>query len=64
MDWPRLMKLRTAARFVDETPRDFARKVGRVYPPPRRMPGLPPRWLRDDFEDWFARAKSGRRLEF
>jgi predicted DNA-binding transcriptional regulator AlpA len=58
--WPRLMKLPTAARYLDETPREFRRKAGRVYPAPRKIGGAA-RWLRDDLDEFVARAVKGKR---
>ena len=49
--WPRIMRAKTAAAYVDETSvQSFLRSVGSVYPNPITVPGKGKRWLRDDLD--------------
>jgi hypothetical protein len=49
--WPRLMRAKTAAAYVDETSVDsFLRGVGAMYPHPINVSGKGKRWLREDLD--------------
>lgn len=49
--WPRLMRAKTAAAYVDEKSVDaFRRAVGTVWPEPVRISGKGERWLREDLD--------------
>ncbi len=49
--WPRLMRTRTAAAYVDEaSPESFLRGVGSIYPEPIQIAGKGKRWLREDLD--------------
>jgi hypothetical protein len=56
--WPRLMRARTAAAYVDErSVRAFRRAIGTLYPCPIKVKGKGERWLRDDLDHALARLK-------
>lgn len=49
--WPRLMRARTAAAYVDERSVDaFRRSVGTLWPEPIRLRGKGERWLKEDLD--------------
>ena len=49
--WPRLMRVKTAAAYCDETSVDaFRRGIGKLCPRPRRIPGKGERWLREELD--------------
>ena len=49
--WPRIMRAKTAAAYVDEpSVQSFLRSVGSVYPKPVTVPGKGKRWLREDLD--------------
>jgi hypothetical protein len=49
--WPRLMRARTAAAYVDERSVDaFRRAVGLLWPEPIRIAGKGERWLKEDLD--------------
>ena len=49
--WPRLMRARTAAAYVDERSVDaFRRAVGTLWPKPLRIAGKGERWLKEDLD--------------
>ena len=49
--WPRIMRAKTAAAYVDEpSVQSFLRSVGSVYPKPVTVPGKGNRWLREDLD--------------
>jgi hypothetical protein len=46
--WPRLMRAKTAAAYLDEKSEEtFRRAVGTLYPPPIKVAGKGERWLRE-----------------
>lgn len=49
--WPILMRAATAAAYVDEASvESFRRRVGSLYPLPKRVRGRGELWLRDDLD--------------
>jgi predicted DNA-binding transcriptional regulator AlpA len=59
--WPRLMRAKTAAKYVDERSVDaFRRAVGTLWPKPHRISGKGERWLREELDQAIDRA-TGRR---
>ena len=49
--WPRLMRARTAAAYVDErSVASFRRSVGTVWPRPLKLAGKGERWLKEDLD--------------
>ena len=49
--WPRLMRAKTTARYVDEkSVETFRRGVGTIWPLPKKVPGKGLRWLKDDLD--------------
>ena len=49
--WPRMMRAKTAAAYVDEpSVQSFLRSVGSVYPKPVTVTGKGNRWLREDLD--------------
>lgn len=49
--WPRLMRAKTAAAYIDEkSVETFRRGVGTIWPLPKKVPGKGDRWLRDDLD--------------
>ena len=49
--WPRLMRAKTAAAYVDEaTVESFLKSVGSTYPHPVNISGKGKRWLREDLD--------------
>lgn len=49
--WPVLMRAKTAAAYVDEASVEaFRRRVGSVYPRPKKIRGRGELWLRDDLD--------------
>ena len=50
-NWPRLMRAKTAAAYVDERSVDaFRRAVGTIWPEPLRISGKGERWLKEDLD--------------
>ena len=55
--WPRLMRARTAAAYVDERSVDaFRRSVGTLWPEPLKVHGKGERWLKEDLDAAIDRA--------
>lgn len=55
--WPRLMRARTAAAYVDErSVGAFRRSVGTLWPEPLRLPGKGERWLKEELDAAIDRA--------
>jgi hypothetical protein len=55
--WPRLMRARTAAAYVDEWSVDaFRRSVGTIWPEPLMLPGKGERWLKEDLDTAIEKA--------
>ena len=53
--WPALMTAKTAAGYLDEPSVEaFRRKVGEVYPEPRKLQGVGERWSRAELDRWIA----------
>lgn len=53
--WPELMQAKTAARYVDEpSVRAFRRRVGKVYPRPRKIRGRGTVWLKSEMDQAIA----------
>jgi hypothetical protein len=49
--WPRLMRARTAAAYVDErSVATFRRSVGKLWPRPLKLAGKGERWLKEDLD--------------
>jgi hypothetical protein len=49
--WPRLMRVTTAAAYVDErSVVAFRRSVGTLWPKPLRIRGKGERWLKEDLD--------------
>lgn len=49
--WPRLMRAKTAAAYLDErSVAAFRRAVGSLYPAPITVSGKGERWLREDLD--------------
>jgi hypothetical protein len=49
--WPRLMRTKTAADYVDERSMyAFRRAVGTLWPKPVQVSGKGKRWLKDDLD--------------
>lgn len=49
--WPRLMRAKTAAAYVDESSvESFLRSVPELYPRPVNVSGKGARWLREDLD--------------
>jgi hypothetical protein len=49
--WPLLMRAKTAAAYVDEASVEaFRRRVGSIYPRPKKISGRGELWLRDDLD--------------
>ena len=58
--WPRLMRAKTAAAYVDEkSVETFRRGVGTIYPLPEKVPGKGDRWVKDAIDQAIDRL-SGR----
>lgn len=58
--WPELMDAATASRFLGERSRQtFRRRVGKVYPRPRRIPGRGNVWTRVELEAYVASIQGG-----
>lgn len=55
--WPRLMRVQTAAAYVDErSVGAFRRAVGTLWPEPLRLPGKGERWLKEELDAAIDRA--------
>ena len=56
--WPRLMRAETAAAYVDEkSVETFRRGVGKIYPPPEKVPGKGDRWVKDAIDQAIERLR-------
>ncbi len=57
--WPRLMRARTAAAYVDErSVGAFLRSVGKLWPEPLTLAGKGERWLKEDLDAAIDRASN------
>jgi hypothetical protein len=55
--WPELMQAETAAAYVDErSVRAFRRRVGKVYPRGRRIPGRGLVWVKREMDEAIAKT--------
>jgi hypothetical protein len=55
--WPELMQAQTAASYVDESSvRAFRRRVGKVYPRGRRIPGRGTVWVKREMDEAIAKV--------
>ena len=55
--WPRLMRISTAAAYVDERSVDaFRRSLGTLWPKPLKLAGKGQRWLKEDLDEAIEKA--------
>lgn len=55
--WPRLMRVSTAAAYVDERSVDaFRRCIGTLWPRPLKLAGKGERWLKEDLDEAIEKA--------
>lgn len=57
--WPRLMRAKTAAPYVDErSVESFRKSVGKLWPQPLKLAGKGERWLKEDLDAAIDRVTS------